>query len=70
MSAVQLTVLGMTCDGCANRLKRVLEARGGIHHADVVRDLKQVAVDDDSASIDQAAIEAAIGDAGFEVAHG
>ncbi|MFC0686659.1 heavy-metal-associated domain-containing protein [Novosphingobium clariflavum] len=60
----------MTCDGCASRLKRVLEARDGIQQADVRRDLKLVAVDYDGATTDRAAIEAAIGDAGFEIGHG
>ncbi|EGD60670.1 hypothetical protein Y88_1751 [Novosphingobium nitrogenifigens DSM 19370] len=70
MSHIQLTVEGMTCTGCSNRLKRVLEGEDGVQSADVVLETKQVSVDFDSAVIDRAAIETAIADAGFSVAAG
>lgn len=70
MSHIQLTVEGMTCTGCSNRLKRVLEGEDGVQSADVVLETKQVSVDFDGAVIDRAAIETAIADAGFTVAAG
>lgn len=68
MTAVQLTVEGMTCGGCSSRLKRVLEGQEGIRTADVVLDTRQVSVDYDDTVIDATTIENAIADAGFSVA--
>lgn len=68
MHHLQLTVQGMTCGGCAARLKRVLEASAGVAAAQIVLDGGRVDVDYDDARIDPAAIERAIVDAGFGVA--
>ncbi|MPT47513.1 MAG: copper chaperone [Sphingobium sp.] len=67
MSAVQLTVDGMTCGGCSSRLKRVLEAADGVTSADIVLETKQVSVDFEDAQIGQSGIETIIQDAGFTV---
>ena len=67
MHHLQLTVQGMTCGGCAARLKRVLEASAGVAAAQIVLDGGRVDVDYDDARIDPAAIERAIVDAGFGV---
>ncbi|MEB1530160.1 heavy-metal-associated domain-containing protein [Xanthomonas sp. WHRI 7945] len=68
MHHLQLTVQGMTCGGCAARLKRVLEASAGVAAAQIVLDGGRVDVDYDDARIDAAAIERAIVEAGFGVA--
>lgn len=68
MSAVHLTVEGMTCGGCASRLKRVLEAQDGVRSAEVELETRQVSVVYEDSAIDESAIETAIADAGFHVA--
>jgi copper chaperone len=69
MTAVQLTVEGMTCGGCSSRLKRVLEGQMGIRTASVELETRQVAVDYDDADIDTNMIASVIADAGFSVAN-
>ena len=68
MEHIELTVDGMTCDGCSARLKRVLEAADGVQAARVERPARRVAVDYDPARTGPAALREAVADAGFGVA--
>ena len=68
MEHIELTVDGMTCDGCSARLKRVLEAADGVQAARVDRPARRVAVDYDAARTGPAALREAVADAGFGVA--
>jgi len=67
MQHIELTVDGMTCTGCSNRLQRVLEATDGVQAAHIVLETKQVTVEYNPARIGIAALHAAISDAGFKV---
>ncbi len=68
MEHIELTVDGMTCDGCSARLKRVLEAADGVQAALIDRPSRRVAVDYDPARTGPAALREAVADAGFGVA--
>ncbi len=70
MEHIELTVDGMTCDGCSARLKRVLEAADGVQAALIERPSRRVAVDYDAGRTGPAAIREAVADAGFTVAAG
>jgi copper chaperone CopZ len=63
----KLTINGMTCGHCEARVKRALEAIGGVDSADVSHAAKSATVTHD----DQVGIEdfvAAVTKAGYEVA--
>jgi copper chaperone len=63
-----IKVDGMTCMGCVNSVKNVLEKIPGVRSADVSLEKKQVTVayDAETAHADQ--IKRAIKEAGFDVA--
>jgi hypothetical protein len=61
---VTLNVDGMTCDGCAGRLERLLEATDGIDRADASYSERRVTV---SGTASQSAVTEAINAAGFSV---
>jgi len=67
MQHIELTVDGMTCTGCSNRLQRVLEATDGVQAAHIVLETKQVSIQYDPARIDINALHNAITDTGFSV---
>jgi copper chaperone len=58
---------GMTCMGCVNSVKTVLEKIPGVSSADVSLEQKQVAVAYNPAVTHSAQLEGAIKEAGFEV---
>jgi copper chaperone len=61
------TVIGMTCDHCVRAVRDELAALDGV--TDVVVDLESGAVTVESTvELDRAAIEAAVDEAGYEVA--
>jgi copper chaperone len=64
--ALELTVTGMTCDHC---VQAVTKAVAQIEGATAVRvDLESGRVSVDGADVDRAAVDAAIAEAGYEVA--
>jgi len=64
---VRLRVLGMTCEGCRRAVISAIMAQRGVQTAEVSLESGQVVVRGDG-SLDRAAVAAAIGDAGFDVA--
>jgi len=67
MQTTILRIQGMTCGGCVNSVKTVLERLSGVSQADVSLENAEAVVqyDPSLANIDQ--LKAAISDAGFEV---
>ena len=67
MQTENIKVDGMTCMGCVNSVKNVLEKIPGVHSADVSLEQKQVTIayDAEIAHADQ--FKNAIKEAGFEV---
>jgi copper chaperone len=68
MQTITLRIQGMTCGGCVNSVKTVLERLSGVGQADVSLEKAEAVVQHDPslASVDQ--LKAAISDAGFDVA--
>ena len=68
MEKITIQVEGMTCGGCVNSIQNALNGRDGVQ--DAVADLESgsVTVDFDPAVVQRPALEAAIEDAGFDVA--
>lgn len=58
------TVPGMTCGHCESAVKRELEAVGGVESVDVDLETKLVSVSGER--LDDAALRAAIDEAGYE----
>jgi copper chaperone len=63
-----IKIEGMTCMGCVNSVKNVLEKIPGVDSAEVSLDQKQATIQYDDASANTAQFRKAIKDAGFEVA--
>jgi copper chaperone len=63
-----LKVGGMTCQGCARSVTRVLQGLEGVASAEVSLDAAQAKVTFDPARIDLARLKAAIEQAGYEAA--
>lgn len=68
MEKLTLNVEGMTCGGCATSIQNALNNRDGVTSAEADVAAGTVAVEFDSAVIQQAALEQAIVDAGFDIA--
>jgi copper chaperone len=68
MQTEVIKIEGMTCMGCVNSVKNILEEIPGVDSVEVSLDQKQATIryDDAAANADQ--FRKAIGDAGFEVA--
>ena len=66
MKKVSLKIEGMHCEGCSNRLTRVLENLDGVTSANVSLENKKADIEynEDILSIEE--IKEAISDAGFE----
>jgi copper chaperone len=62
-----LRVGGMTCQGCARSVTRVLQGLEGVASAEVSLDAAQAKVTFDPAQVDLARLKAAIEQAGYEV---
>jgi copper chaperone len=68
MQTEVIKVKGMTCMGCVNSVKNVLEKIPGVRSADVSLEQKQVTVQYDPATTRADQFKDAIKGAGFEVA--
>ncbi len=67
MTHIIIPVEGMTCGGCVKSVERALSAQAGVHSAKASLDQKNVVVDFDAVTTNQAQLEQAIQKAGFEV---
>jgi copper chaperone len=68
MNTLTLTVTGMSCMGCVNSVKNLLNALPGITRVDIDLASGRVDVTHDPAQADAAAIRAAIEDGGYGIA--
>ncbi len=68
MQTQVIKVNGMTCTGCLNSVKNVLEKIPGVSSADVSLEQKQVTVEYDAAKTNSNQFKEAIKGAGFEIA--
>lgn len=68
MNEILIAVTGMTCGGCVNSVRNVLQALPGVHSVEVTLTPGQARVVYDPARVDRAALEQAIIGAGFGVA--
>jgi copper chaperone len=68
MQTQVIKVNGMTCTGCVNSVKNVLEKIPGVSSADVSLEQKQVTVEYDAAKTNSNQFKEAIKGAGFEIA--
>ncbi len=60
-----LTIEGMHCDACAQRVQRVLEREAGVRAAEVSFGAGEARVDYDERVIRPARLEAAVAQAGY-----
>ena len=67
MENIVLSVKGMTCGGCVNSVKRVVESVAGVSQADVVLETGKVSIAYDPALAMPEHFKAAIQDAGYQV---
>ncbi|WP_293008917.1 heavy-metal-associated domain-containing protein [Nitrosomonas sp.] len=67
MQTATIIIKGMTCMGCVNSVKTVLNNLSGILQAEVTLEPAQATIQYDSNNINVDQIKAAIVDAGFEV---
>ncbi len=68
MDRVEIRVEGMTCGGCVSSIQKALTARDGVKEVSGSVEDKTVTIEFDPALIQQAALEQAIEEAGFDVA--
>jgi copper chaperone len=68
MQTEVIKIEGMTCTGCVNSVKNVLENIPGVDSVEVSLEQKQATIRYDDASTDFERFRKAIEDAGFEVA--
>ena len=67
MQTEVIKIKGMTCMGCVNNVKSVLEKIPGVDSADVSLEQKQVTIQYDAAATQSSQLKDAIAGAGFEV---
>lgn len=67
MQTEVIKIKGMTCMGCVNSVKGVLEKIPGVDSADVSLEQKQVTIQYDAATTQPSQLKDAIEGAGFEV---
>lgn len=67
MQTEVIKIKGMTCMGCVNSVKSVLERIPGVGSADVSLEQKQVTIQYDAATTQSSQLKDAIAGAGFEV---
>lgn len=67
MTDLILSIDGMTCDGCANAVRKALERTPGVAAAGVTLTPAQASISYDPSRTGPAALRAAIEDAGFDV---
>lgn len=69
MAVVTYNVPDISCEGCANAIKRSIGTLSGVRDVNVDVPTKVVTVDFDDSAIQQTAIAERIEDAGYEVAN-
>lgn len=67
MQTTTIKIQGMTCGGCVNSIKTVLEKLPGVTQAEVSLESEQAIVQHDAANTSIAQLKEAITDAGFDV---
>lgn len=67
MTTIQLNVKGMSCGGCASRVKKALSALPGVSRAEVTLETGKVIVDFDADKLQESTLRSTIFDLGFEV---
>jgi copper chaperone len=67
MQAEVIKINGMTCMGCVNSVKNVLEKIPGVSNANVSLEQQQVTIEYDASKSHTDQFREAIKDAGFEV---
>lgn len=67
MTTRTITVSGMTCNHCVGAVSEEIGALDGVTSVDVTLDSGKVRIDSDS-PIDDAALAAAVDEAGYEIA--
>lgn len=68
MSHATISVQGMSCGGCANKVKNALEALNGVHGVDVALEAGLVNVEyDETEKANPGAFRDAIEELGFDV---
>ena len=68
METVTMKVTGMTCSGCVNSVKRVVQAVAGVDSVDVSLEKGEAVVRYDASTASPAQIARAIEAAGFDAA--
>lgn len=66
MKKISLKIEGMHCEGCSNRLTRVLKNLDGVNSANVSLENKEADIEYDENTLNIEEIKEAISDAGFE----
>lgn len=66
MKRLNMTVSGMSCTGCEQRIATVLGRLDGVAHVEADHQAGTVAVDYDAATVDEATIARRLADAGYE----
>lgn len=66
MKKIVLGIEGMHCDGCVNRLTKVLKALDGVVDAKVSLENKSTEIEYDENELELDDIKQAVSDAGFE----
>lgn len=64
---VQLRVSDMKCEGCAQRVRNVLERLKGVRSAEVTLDDKTAEVEIEDGTVEFDDVKAAVGTAGYTV---
>ncbi len=67
METIQLNIHGMTCNGCVNSVKNVLQKTPGVTGVEVSLEQNRATVAYDPAQANLAQLKAAVEDAGFDV---
>ena len=67
METIQLNIEGMTCSGCVNNVKNVLQKIPGVSSAEVSLEQKRATVIFNPAQSNPAQFKAAVEDAGYDV---
>ncbi len=68
METLAMKVQGMTCNGCAATVARVLKGVPGVEQAEVTLQPPQAKVTFDPGKTNAAALKTAVEDAGYDVA--
>jgi len=67
METIQLNIKGMTCNGCVNSVKNVLQKTPGVTGVEVSLEQNRATVTYDPQQANPAQFKAAVEDAGYDV---